>query len=130
MNIAALKKAAENATSGDWAVDHGMGSGSYIRAENGDLIASCYWMNGQKEIPAQANARLIALANPSAILSLIERVGTLENALRTAHEAIKATDIGAFGWSDIDEINGSYPLKDELLADIAAALSNPTETVK
>ena len=97
MNIAALKEAAE-------------------RAPNDTPV---YVVSGNSRDEQDAYISFRALANPSAILSLIERVETYEAALR--HLA-----------SVFDE--ESYPHIGSLersAGDLARrALSNPTETVK
>jgi hypothetical protein len=68
-------------------------------------------------------AAFIALANPSTILSLIERVEAVEGMLATAREAINSCDIGAFGWGDAGGLSDVYPIKDELLSNIDATLT-------
>jgi len=98
MNLKALKEAAEKATPGEWRWlihDHSMASlGVGDDPGMGDPLVlnvspcrSCAdrakakdaeWEWGRCTTPSEEDARYIALANPSTILSLIERVEALE----------------------------------------------------
>lgn len=85
-------------TPGPWRVDATKGSMSYVRAASGEAIASCSWKHGQQDVPAIANARLIAAAPKllEALEKCLERLewaeseGLLQNfsTTRQAHAAI------------------------------------------
>jgi hypothetical protein len=159
MNIAALKEAALIAGACEWdlvpANEH---HGPYIVGPAGD-VADFYTMtnpqslsvrNGGDSRPvlfvdAVENAAFAALANPSAILSLIERAETYEAALTPSADT-KAAYIGEFAFNietlSLDEdgepvdctrrVEVPWSTIKEIMAAIRdrAALSNPTETVK
>jgi hypothetical protein len=79
-------------TPGPWLVDHRKGSLSYVKAATGEPIASCSWKHGQEDVPAIANARLIAtaprlLSAGEAVLANWER-GDLAAAVRELADAI------------------------------------------
>ncbi len=61
-------------------------------------------------------------ASPYVVVEIIDRLRVVEAALTKAREAIHSCDIGAFGWGDLPGDDGPYPLKDELLRHIDAAL--------
>lgn len=112
MDLKELKEAAEKAGGDVWdlvpASDH---HGPYVAGLAGD-VCDFYTMsnpslpslrNGGESYPvpfafADENAAFVALANPSAILSLISRVEALEEALKPSGET-KAAYIGEFAFS-------------------------------
>jgi hypothetical protein len=75
MDIAALKASAELATPGPWHVQHD------------DEVWTDHYVAGTSY--HEPDARFIALANPTSILSMIARLEALEEALREA-EAFNA----------------------------------------
>jgi hypothetical protein len=131
MHMKALKAAAESATAGPWyASRHASGRHFEIGSPTAGIAIAH---------SGSADAAFIALANPSAILSLIGRVEQLEGALRPF--AAKYDDCRppvrdiAAGLArdldgDADEVTAlvTFNLGDFRRA--RAALSNPTETVK
>jgi len=102
MDIAALKAAAEKATPGEWhwlihdhsmaslgvGDDPGMGTPLVLSVSPCRSCADrakakgAEWEWGRCATPSEANARFIALANPTSILSMIARLEALEEALR------------------------------------------------
>jgi hypothetical protein len=65
-------------TPGPWQVDPTYQSPSYVRAACAALVASTSWAWGGKDLPADANARLVAAA-PALLEALRAVVAAAEN---------------------------------------------------
>jgi hypothetical protein len=118
MDIAALKAAAEKATPGEWHEGDGWVFVPPADAANHPDHALRNVLRDVDE--AHENARFIALANPSTILSLIARVEQMEEALRSIAD-YTGTGPATTPWQAI--------VKD--LSDIArAALETPVNPIE
>ena len=84
----ALRVAAEAATSGPWAVEHVDSAGVSITWKPGAPICHMRWAGGpewkQVQKFVEADATHIALANPSAVLSLLAENARLEKIERAS----------------------------------------------
>lgn len=84
--MAALRAAAEKATPGPWNTN-GYNENE-VDANDGRIVAICFGPESHTEPAALANAAYIALANPAAVLALLDRVAAAEAQLERADTAI------------------------------------------
>ena len=143
MNIAALKEAAERATPGPWqigrlgdekmshVVDFGppptspfmvLLDGTPAKPQMGFTGFGPSGVAHSDDGSSEANAAFIALANPSAILSLIERYEAFRVVVENLHTAL-TEDFSLINGGDSDDVAW-------FVERARLALSNPTETVK
>lgn len=97
LNLKALKEAAEKATPGPWAWEGDQLLALRMGHTDTVLVADEFPFNGEEQDHA-----FIALANPSTILSLIERCEELEGTLREIAEA-DPEDVPQWALRDIAE---------------------------
>jgi hypothetical protein len=125
MDIAALKAAAEKATPGEWHEGDGWVFVPPADAANHPDHALRNVLRDVDE--AHENARFIALANPSTILSLIARVEQMEEALRKASQLASI----ACDWHlEEVEIDGEMVDTHDLRDEFDAALETPANPIE
>lgn len=79
-DLAELKRLAQKATPGPWTY---YAYGADVRGQRNTLIADVRGYGAG--LPVDANGSFMAAANPQTILALIERLETLEEAVKGAH---------------------------------------------
>ncbi len=101
-------------TAEPWRVDANMQSGAYIRAKDGDLVCSCYHMDGTQGMPAIANAR---------------RIVACVNACKGLD--IDALEAGGEGWlcQYLDESSGEISAARAIADDAVRLLQQLAETI-
>lgn len=90
----ALRRAAEEATEGEWWVNpDGYAAEVVMRSQPSSCIADCggYEMDPDEFIAASADAAFIAATDPPTVLALLDEVARLSAALEVAREALETS---------------------------------------